>query len=229
MQTQAFTFQQFDSDIFGCPYFRLDSTNPEEIKAGFSILAKDKDWIADAKIDSTNKSLNLCLQQLGFRKVCTQIQLIFYLNNKISPVNNVLIQKSVILTDALIDKHVHNFTYDRFTLDFQMPIDKRNLLYERWIRNSLNNFEYPKAVQGANFISTKKFNESLKLDLSSVLEHGKGIGSNLLSALKNYAQNQGLKKLTVITECENINAVKFYIANGFEVDQFLTCFHYTAK
>ena len=229
MQTQAFTLQQFDSDIFECPYYRLNGSNIAEIKSEFYALPSKHPWIADAKISSSNKSLDLCLQELGFRKVCMQVQLKLTVDSPVFSSEGVDIQTSVNLNNDLIKQHVKNFIYDRFTLDFQMPSDKRNLLYERWIRNSLQNPDYPKAIQGTNFISTKKTGKTLKLDLSSVLEHGKGIGSRLLDALKNYAHSQELSEMTVITECENINAVQFYIANGFKIDQFLTCFHYIAK
>jgi len=182
--------------------------------------------IAQSSIDPVFALIDNLLQKLGFHKVCMQIQL--FLPNSRYLVDSSSIEPLEVLkmNSAEIHRHCNNFLYDRFSLDPRIPKVQRDDLYTTWIKNTLANSSILKVSRDANFISFKTNLDSLKLDLTSVLDKGKGIGSILLQDIQSYASQHNFKKIEVLTETENIAAVQFYLKNRFEVDRFYSCFHY---
>ena len=45
---------------------------------------------------------------------------------------------------------------------------------------------------------------------------GNGIGKKLMDNFKNYCRANGIENLKVVASAKNINAINFYIKNGFE-------------
>lgn len=216
----------FDSAIFGKPCYRITTENLSKIKHGLKKFEDLPNIFIDAKIDASKKDIDNLLQKFGFRKVCMQVKLFLPIQKNQKSEDPKFVRAEVLLKQAEIIKHRNNFKYDRFSLDPRILKRDRDALYSTWIQNSLINSKVPKAIFEGNFISFKEDGDSIKLDLSSVLTHGKGIGTMLLKDIQNYAVKNGFKKITVVTETENINAVHFYIRNGFSLENFYSCFHY---
>jgi hypothetical protein len=122
--------------------------------------------------------------------------------------------------------HSQNFVFDRFSMDIRINKDGRNKLYETWISNSLLNPNIYKATDGINFISFTISNNSINIDLSSVLNSGLGIGTNLMYCLFSYAAENNIKNIYVMTESENFGALNFYISCGFVIYKSYSCYHY---
>ena len=93
-------------------------------------------------------------------------------------------------------------------------------------RNARRPTEIRLIIINNNFITFKIVDDIIKLDLSSVLDKGSGIGTQLINKIKIFALQNNIHKISVVTECENLNAVNFYLANEFKVNKFLTCFHF---
>jgi len=220
------TFQDFDSKIFDCPYFRINSDDIKAIENDLNSLDLNIKTIIDAKILSTNKNLDIFLQKKLFKKICIQVELITDLIKNTPTHSDALIKDILQLSKDDIDRHTKNFTYDRFSLDSRISLAKRDLLYSTWIENSLINPKIYKVIINNNFITFKIVDDIIKLDLSSVLDKGSGIGTQLINKIKIFALQNNIHKISVITECENLNAVNFYLANEFKVNKFLTCFHF---
>lgn len=224
------TKQDFDSKIFGIDYYRIQSTDIECIKAEMAAVKLSKPLMIDAKIAASRKEIDRYLQSEGFRKVCMQIELEYFpvdADSNNFPMNAV-ITDHIELDDMLIKQHSENFLYDRFSLDCRIEKSKRDLLYSTWVKNSLEDKNILKARINNNFISFRQQDEIIKLDLSSVLEKGMGVGSSLLNCIKSYAKQNGKSRLLVVTECENVDAVRFYMANGFRLVGFYSCFHFSS-
>lgn len=224
--SESITHLSFDSAIFNKPCYRIKTENLSKIKYALKKFQNLPNIFIDAKIEASKKDIDNSLQKFGFHKVCMQIQLILPIENYKNFEDPKLIKTQILLSHSEITKHRNNFKYDRFSLDPRIHKRDRDALYSTWIQNSLSNPDINKAFFEGSFISFKKEKELLKLDLSSVLEHGKGIGTMLLRDIQNYAIKNGFKKISVLTETENINAVHFYIRNGFKLENFYSCFHY---
>jgi len=224
------TKQDFDSKIFGVDYYRIQSSDIERIKKELAAVKVINPVMIDTKIAASEKELDRYLQSEDFRKVCMQIELECF------PVDaddsgfpkHIVITDHIELDDKLIQEHSENFLYDRFSLDCRIEKSKRDLLYSTWVKNSLLDKNILKAHIGSNFVSFRQQGEIIKLDLSSVLEKGIGVGSSLLKRIKWYAKQNGKKRILVVTECENVDAVRFYMANGFRLVGFYSCFHFSS-
>jgi hypothetical protein len=226
MKNNVIAELDFDSNIFKKPCYRITSENFEYIQSTLLEYKFKKNIFIDAKVNAANKFLDIYLKRFGFHKVCMQVRLIFDINKNLSNSKPQFSTKSVSLSEEKIRQHCDNFYYDRFSLDPRISKVDRDNLYTSWIRNSLSNESIIKAAIDENFISFKPDGHILKLDLSSVLNQGKGIGTLLLSDVVAYGAENNFKQVSVLTETENISAVKFYLQNGFRLDSFYSCFHY---
>ena len=122
-----------------------------------------------------------------------------------------------------------NFSVDRFSQDARISRNKRERFYQEWIINSFANKDIMLSVIGNNFCSFKVRGDSIKIDLLSVLDKRRGYAKDLLISINDYAVDHNIKKINVVTECENYPAFKAYTSNGFSVVGFLNCFHYKTK
>ena len=66
----------------------------------------------------------------------------------------------------------------------------------------------------AHFPAAKKCNAHMHIDILPDFQ-GKGIGSQLLSALTSHLKTKGVNGLMLVVSNSNTNAVKFYRKNGF--------------
>lgn len=222
----AIVKQEFDSGIFGVPFYRIMNLDLEAVQSDLDNLSEICPLIVDAKVTTPNREWELFLQVNGFRKVCVQVEL----EKEVSGVLNadeVLVEATPGITEEELGDHVRNFVFDRFSLDPFIPQDKRNFLYHTWIRNSFSNPAILVAHIGAEFCTFKIRENLLFIDLISVITKGKNIGSRLLAAVNNYAFSNSLPLVRVITETENWNAVRFYMANGYRISRFISCYHLT--
>jgi len=106
-------------------------------------------------------------------------------------------------------------------------------LYEKWFENSIFR-DYADEVIGIDLdgrliglITLKNKKDSGIIDLIVVSKDKRncGVGSVLVKEAQKYFLNQGLTKIVVETESENINANNFYIKLGFFMESHRLIFH----
>ena len=225
----CFRYQEFDSDAFQRPFYRVVRVEPDRFEGEFRELATTARLIADAKLRSDKIDGGAMLMRCGFRKICTQIELACDLNGPIDAPANADVRDRLELDDEVIAAHATHFEYDRFALDVLLPKDGHDRLYRNWIRNSLENGKHRIAVRDNNFITFRSQEADVKIDLVSVLDKGLGIGTDLIRALLQDAQAHGLRRVKVVTECENAPAVGLYMKMGFTPVAFDSVFHFVAN
>ena len=54
-------------------------------------------------------------------------------------------------------------------------------------------------------------------------KRNQGIGKNLIQEVYKIAKNDGIRKLELIVNTKNVNAVKFYNGQNFEVEKMIMC------
>ena len=215
----------FDADAFGIPFFRVTDPNAAGLPEALATLPNDRPCIVDAKLAAQDIASAARLIRAGFRKVCVQIELHHQLDQDLCPPQRARIVDRVALSEADVHAHARNFTFDRFALDVALPAAGHDRIYEKWIRNSLEGPAHAVALSGSDFISFKEQVESVKIDLVSVLHKGQGNATDLLNAVLSHARDHGAKQVEVVTECENLPAVKLYLKAGFIPVRFFSVFH----
>lgn len=217
--------QKFDSEIFGRDFYRIKNVNPDDIRSALLEVIRKKNIIIDAKIQSKNIEVNNILIKMGFLKICTQTQLVLSPKKKKNNVKS-KIYEEINISNESADKLANNFIYDRFSQDIRFQTAKKNLFYKTWILNSLKNKTILAAKINEDFCSFKIIDKTIIIDLLSVLEKRKGHASDLLSCINNYAIDNNIETIKVVTEIENEPALKTYLKNNFIFHKFITCYHF---
>ena len=222
----AVKFQQFDTDAFGVPFYRVTNWRSTDLKSDISMLVGAPPVIVDAKLPAEDIETSACLTKLGFSKVCTQIELFHALDGPQRAPERSKIRATVVFPEAVIRAHVAHFAFDRFALDINLPAGGHDTLYERWMRNSLEGGRCSIALRENNFITFRDAPASVKIDLVSVLDKGRGIATDLLNAILCHARERKARHVEVVTECENLPAVRLYLKAGFKPSRFYSVFHF---
>ena len=223
---EALTYLPFDSEVFGFPFFRLSADAGDSLSRDLEVL-RNLNLAAfgcDAKTAPTDDSSVIQLQKEGFIHVCDQI------TYDISPASPTFLPevKAVELMhmDAEeISFHADNFRDDRLSLDSRIPEATIKRFYTKWIANS---FSFPGktiySLQSGLCITHLK-QDVLKIDLVSVLEKSKGVGSQLIGHTLAQASRAKISRVEVTTESHNAGAIKVYTRNGFQEKTRLSCLH----
>ncbi len=126
--------------------------------------------------------------------------------------------------------------YSRFYLDKNFKQKEFEKLYISWIEQSINKkiaFDVIVATDVDNtilgFITLNKKNENIaEIGLVAVSEasRGKGIARKLLNYSFKKTKKLGFETIQVVTQNENIPAMKLYESVGFEIKEKTFVYHY---
>ena len=204
----------FDEEFFGVPCFRLiDPIVPADLSA-LSRLSPRLPYFADAKVPASDLVTARLLLDRGFRRICTQVELIHPLTKLTADAathQTVEIKNIMHLSEDEIHAHASHFETSRFRQDPMVPIAAANALYAKWIRNSLSGSKRV-ACTGVNFCTFSDNGTSRLIDLLSVLDKRKGHARELLSTLLADARHSKSACVRVVTEAENIAALSVIAA-----------------
>jgi dTDP-4-amino-4,6-dideoxy-D-galactose acyltransferase len=167
------------------------------------------------------------------------------LHQELSSINRNL--PSDFFTIKSFDKLIHNRqeleklalesgTYSRFNIDENFKSGEYNKLYLTWIALSIEEklaFDIIIATDKnetiVGFVTLNKKSESLvNIGLVAVSDgfRGKGIGKSLINYALNKSFELGYKEIQVITQINNINAIKLYESIGFYIKEKTFVYHY---
>lgn len=229
MDLNSFVYSEFDSRHLDKSCFRLAEVTPQ-MEDELSFLRKThRKLFIDAKIDASEVLLQRRLLAGGFYKVCCQVLLVKQLEEDLSHLKlSPSIQPCLDLSEDELRRHALNFRYDRFHQDAKLSAGSCDSLFMEWISNSTSGRKLVCCV-GADFCTFSESDMQISIDLVSVLESGRGIGSALLQKLFQYATSSGCREISVTTEAENARALKLYRSNGFKIRDFVSVFHFCTR
>jgi ribosomal protein S18 acetylase RimI-like enzyme len=214
----------FDADAFGVDYYRVVGGRPNVIADALKILPPGP-RIVDAKARADETEFAAALLALGFRRICTQVELHRQIEPQDVETSAVAVHDRIELSADHIAMHAENFVYDRFSLDPLLPRAGHDRLYRKWIANSAT-AGFRKVVHiGPNICTFRREEQDLVIDLLSVLETGCGIAKRLLAGVAAYGSTTGASAIRVVTECENRPAWRLYLGRKFTPVEFTTVFH----
>lgn len=124
--------------------------------------------------------------------------------------------------------------YSRFKLDTNFSKKKFELLYIRWVDNSVNKQFADKVFYAKNndeivgFVTVKLNEKYGVIGLIAVLANfqGKGIGKKLISKVEAFCVSNKILELRIPTQKENVLACAFYNNNGYQIFEETIIKHY---
>ena len=211
--------------------------------------------IGKAEIYSVDDIDNLQSLELELKNQYDLIYIFNYINRKVdfATLVDVKVDYAKTIEHKEFNTHVHSYNndscteqlyrlslisgkYSRYNLDKNFPKGSYESLYRRWIEQSVcKNFADDVLVYTDNSIECgmvtyriNKDDNTARIGLVAVDDaiQGKGIGSSLVSSLENLLIRQGIDKLFVSTQEDNIKACKWYEKNGFCVDSKVEIYHW---
>jgi len=123
-------------------------------------------------------------------------------------------------------------TYSRFKMDGRFTKDQFEKLYRKMVENTIQKdyedkifVKKDKKIEG--FVTVKKVKNQLHIGLIGVDPEfqGTGVGSMLMSRVEIYAAEIEAKRISVLTQKLNENAIRFYKKYGFQVARHECIFH----
>ena len=178
----------------------------------------------------------------GFIKSFQETKVVF--NKKLEKDNLNFLDDSIIdFDDEVINKEIlyslafESGKYSRFKLDSNFPKHKFELLYTKWVDNSINKqfadkIFYVKEIDDiVGFVTLKNNNKFSTIGLIAVSENyqGRGLGKKLLSKVEKYCISQNIFRLRIPTQKENRPACNFYEKMGYTIDEEIIIKHYWKK
>lgn len=178
----------------------------------------------DAKLDQSDTDGIARLSALGFRVICTQILLVRDLPVNTQLSGRVKFSSTLELGSEVIQAHATQFMFSRFHQDPLIKPFQANALYAAWIQNSLNGVKKIASI-GQNFCTYFDDMTVRRIDLLSILDKRRGYANAILSDLAIDATICGLREIQVVTEDNNIPALRAYYKAGFEARDHYSCLH----
>jgi dTDP-4-amino-4,6-dideoxy-D-galactose acyltransferase len=236
-----YKFLEWDTNYFG--------VNSGRVTLNESIGSKE--WVLISKalqendfniIDNVNNvsSNNLFISKLSGAFV-TDINFQFTkeINEEIKHVNkfDISIQNKLPINNEILDISKNSYKHSRFFNDPYLNKDKARDVYGHWVQSSfLNENKYfiicsiDSKIAGYVLFSLDFKNNASIIELISVKEgmENRTIGKEMMMNLEQYIYNnhRDIKYIKVGTQSNNINAINFYMGNGFRVKEIRSVYHY---
>jgi GNAT superfamily N-acetyltransferase len=217
--------QDFDSEAFGLPFFRLARLDPELLGGEMRRIARLPGALADARLPAAAIAGAALLQRHGFRKVATQVELA----RPPAPGPAAPALPGLDLPPAEIARHAANFVHDRFALDVAIPRAAHDRFWARRIANSLSGARHRVVAREGGFVTFARDGDDIRIDLVSVVAKRRGIASELLARLVSIAAREGRRAVRVVTECENAPALALYARAGFSPVRYESVLHFATR
>ena len=124
--------------------------------------------------------------------------------------------------------------HSRFKLDANIKLERFQLLYKKWVDNSVLKLIADKIfyVMDVNeiigFVTVKIIGSYASIGLIAVSEkfQGKGLGKKLLMKVEQFCASEKIFELRIPTQKENYNACKFYSSLGYDIVEEIVIKHY---
>jgi dTDP-4-amino-4,6-dideoxy-D-galactose acyltransferase len=135
--------------------------------------------------------------------------------------------------DSLKRLALESGVYSRFNTDKNFKNSEFERLYTAWIENSITKkdadnllvFKEEGIIKGFITLKFKDGHSNIGLIAVHNNHRGKGIGLALLYAAFYQTERKGLPLISVVTQFENVPAMKMYSKAGFEIVETIHVYH----
>ncbi len=224
----------WDSDFFGYEVGKIDLKNNMSLDYELFLIAASKYKLVYifSKYSINYDLINLVDEKIIFEKI---LDFQFEETNK-DTFDIQSFDENIHSVSQIKNLALESGIYSRFYLDKNFKNNEFEKLYISWIEQSINRkiaFEILVATNKnktiLGFITLRKKNENtVEIGLVAVSEasRGKGIAKKLLNFSFKKVKELGFKTILVVTQNQNIPAMKLYESVGFEIKEKTFVYHY---
>lgn len=236
-----YKFLDWDTNYFGVNSGRVTLNerigNSEWDVISKSLQENDFNIIDNVNNDSTN---NLYISKLSGAFVTDiNFQFIKEINTETKNVSKfeISIQNKLPVNNEILEISKNSYKHSRFFNDPHLNKDKAKDVYGHWVQSSfLSENKYfincyiDSKIAGYILFSLDYKNNAAIIELISVKEgmENRYIGKAMMMYLEKYLYDnyEDIKYIRVGTQSNNINAINFYVRNGFRVKEIRSVYHY---
>lgn len=201
----------FDTEVFGCPFYRLVGSDAARIVEALDALGSGP-LMVDAKVSAEDSDLLHALEKAGFHRAATMVEFSATPASGAGPDPEAC--DSLVLEASDLRSHAEGFRFQRFRQDGRIPVARSVAFMERWIANSISGRRRTLAI-ARNFCTFSVADGTLTIDLLSCLDTGRGMAGRLLRSVHGIAWRADCREMRVTTEAENARAMRSYTSAGF--------------
>ncbi len=219
----------WDSNFFGYEVGEIENESDFSESENYHLIVLKQKKEEEIEIEGFTKSFQET--KVVFNKQLEKNSLKFF-DNSIIDFDDEVIDKELLYPLAF-----ESGKFSRFKLDSNFPKHKFELLYTKWVDNSINKqfadkIFYVKEIDDiVGFVTLKNNNKFSTIGLIAVSENyqGRGLGKKLLLRVEEYCISQNIFEVKIPTQKENKAACHFYNKMGYNINEELIIKHYWNK
>lgn len=226
---------QWDTDYFGVSSARVNLSGIVDKKDQDEIIefCKDYDFVTISNLDNIKEnnqwignrtSAFLADMNIQFLRVLADRP--DYQDEKTYVVNNLS------RNEQIVDIAKKSFNYSRFFNDPKLPKEQANNIYLHWTECAFgqdNKYfvisEREGTVVGYILFAIHEDNSVIELIVVDKKYQGQRVGKSLIHTMESFVIDQGVQKIKVGTQVDNISAAQFYNVMGFKYVSCRSMYH----
>lgn len=226
----------FDTEIFGfktAKIERIDSTDPniagEIVKQLIADLRQNNIEYASYRLPAENTAVIHALEQQGFVLVDAMLGLEKILSLELQEHDTYPIRSATNEDVKQLGEMVRGlFLQTRFYQDPMIPIVKADMIYQKWVENSVRGSQADHVLvweENGTILGFVTLKNTGHIPLVAVAKdaQGRGIAKHLLSSAEERFIKMNLSKAYIETQISNIPAIRAYTSKGFRpIESFFT-------
>ena len=240
IETQKYKIEKliWDTNFFNinCAKIILKAEiDKEDIKKINQYIKRDKIQFLTIQNNNNNEINNIVIRNIkNIYLADVNIQFIKNVNKDHNSFieNYIKISNNVEEDNNILEISKSAFIYSRFLRDTRLK--NGNQVYKEWAKSAFNRkdkffcyYNTNNKTEGFIIFSVDKVNSCIIIELMAIEKEyrNKGIGTNLIKKLENYALKENINYIKVGTQLNNIEAQNFYIKNNFKHYQNNSIYH----
>jgi len=218
---------QWDTDYFGVSSARVNFMGIVDEKGQEEIIefCKGYDFVTIYNLDNIKENNHWIGNRTNAFLVDINIQFLKILGEKsdYQDEKDTYVMNNLSRNEQILDIARKSFKYSRFFNDPKLPEEQAKNIYLHWTECAFGQenkyFVISEREENvAGYILFSFYEDSSVIELIAVDEkyQGQRVGKSLINTMETFVIDQGIKKIKVGTQVNNISAAQFYSAMGFK-------------
>lgn len=217
---------QWDTDYFGvsCARVNLNGIVDEQGQEEIIEFSKDYDFVTISNLDNIKENNHWIGNRTNAFIADMNIQFLKILADKPDYQDEkTYVVNSLSRNEQIVDIARKSFNYSRFFNDPNLPIEQAENIYLYWTECAFNQgnkyfiiSEREGNVAGYILFSFNVDDSTIELIAVDEKYQGQKVGKSLIHKMESFVIDQGIRKIKVGTQVNNISATQFYAKMGFK-------------